>query len=319
METVRLALDWTPNKAHGFFATSANHTGFFIAKVLGHFAEEGLEVQISDPSTDAYSQTPAAKLAQGQVDYALAPSESVLAHRFATSPAPLRAVAAVLTKDATAIATLASSGIGSPRELDGKRYASYDARFEDHIVRSMIRNDGGKGNIEIVSPPKLGIWETIIKREADATWIFENWEGLEASMKGIELKTFKMEDYGIPYGYSPLVLINESSQPPAATTRRFLRAARKGFEFATSRPAEAAEILQTFTPPEASVELLRASQSWLSNGGFYVVEDVWGKMAPTKWRAWVNWLRTEGLLKHRDGSEIADFSVESLFTNEFLD
>jgi NMT1/THI5 like len=40
-----------------------------------------------------------------------------------------QAVAAVLQKDQSAIVTLQSSGISRPRELDGKRYASYGVRF----------------------------------------------------------------------------------------------------------------------------------------------------------------------------------------------
>lgn len=31
------------------------------------------------------------------------------------------------------------------------------------------------------------------------------WEGVEARRKGIELNEFKLEDYGIPYGYTPVL------------------------------------------------------------------------------------------------------------------
>ena len=124
-----------------------------MAKALGHYEGANLDVQIEDPSVDGYASTPAKRLVQGKVDAALAPSESVIAHRFAGSPVKLRAVAAVLAKDASAIGALSSSGITRPRELDGKRYASYGARFEDDIVRHMIRNDGGNGSIEISNPP----------------------------------------------------------------------------------------------------------------------------------------------------------------------
>lgn len=37
----------------------------------------------------------------------------------------------------------------------------------------------------------LGIWETLLKGEADATWIFTAWEGVEARRKGVELNTFR--------------------------------------------------------------------------------------------------------------------------------
>lgn len=42
--------------------------------------------------------------------------------------------------------------------------------------------------------------------EADATWVFLGWEGIEASRKGVELNVFKLEDYKVQYGYSPLLV-----------------------------------------------------------------------------------------------------------------
>ena len=70
-----------------------------------------------------------------------------------------------------------------PAELvgSGKKYASYGARYEDAIVQAMIDIDaGGKGKagqLETVVPPKLGIWETVVKGDCDSTWIFEPFEG----------------------------------------------------------------------------------------------------------------------------------------------
>jgi hypothetical protein len=45
-----------------------------------------------------------------------------------------------------------------------------------------------------------------LQGEADATWVFCHWEGVEAELKGVELNTFALRDYGIAYGYSPVLL-----------------------------------------------------------------------------------------------------------------
>lgn len=42
--------------------------------------------------------------------------------------------------------------------------------------------------------------------EADATWVFMGWEGIEAKMKGVELNVFRPEDHGVQYGYSPVLV-----------------------------------------------------------------------------------------------------------------
>ena len=45
-----------------------------------------------------------------------------------------------------------------------------------------------------------------MQHKADATWVFLGWEGVEARRKGVELNAFKLEDHGIKYGYSPLLV-----------------------------------------------------------------------------------------------------------------
>ena len=78
-------------------------------------------------------------------------------------------MAAACQTDMIAIVTLEDSGLSRPADPDGHRYASYDARFEDHIVRQLVKNDGGDGYLDIITPPKLGIWNTLLDGEADAT------------------------------------------------------------------------------------------------------------------------------------------------------
>lgn len=69
METVQIALDWTPN---------TNHTGFYIAKAKGWFAEHGLDVQLISPHVDDYKTTPLQRVMDGRATFAICPSESVI-------------------------------------------------------------------------------------------------------------------------------------------------------------------------------------------------------------------------------------------------
>lgn len=57
----------------------------------------------------------------------------------------------------------------------------------------MIQNDGGKGDYTELTPPMLGIWNTLLKGEADSTWVFTGWESIEAKQKGVELNTFMLK------------------------------------------------------------------------------------------------------------------------------
>ena len=301
MEKISIALDWTPN---------TNHTGFFVALEKGWYREKGLEVEIRSPAADNYATTPAKKVELGQVDLALCPMESVISYRTKRRPFDLIAIAALLQEDVSAIACPSRTGIGSPRDLDGKRYASYQARYEDEIVRQMIRNDGGAGNLEIVYPDKLGIWETILKGRAEATWIFLNWEALQAEAAGVSLQLFKMKDYGIPYSYSPVLAGSAREiEKRRAVYRRFLSATRTGFHFAGRQPAAAADILAPYVPEGDRNIDLEQSQRFLAP--FYGNEQTWGRMHAEAVDRFLAWLSERGL-------ELQPLSAAELTMNDLL-
>ncbi len=147
--------------------------GFYVARALGYFAEAGVpDVEIRSPHADDYKTTPVSLVQDSTAMLAICPSESVISQlTWPNGSRPkIQAVAACLQDSTSAIVTLKSSGLDRPALLDGKRYASYAARYEGRIVQQLIRNDGGKGDYVETTPPMLGIWNTLLKGEADATW-----------------------------------------------------------------------------------------------------------------------------------------------------
>lgn len=301
MNKISIALDWTAN---------INHIGIFIAKEKGFFTDYGLEVEIVDPSVDNYEVTPAKKVELGEVDFALCPMESVISYRAKQKPFALKAVAAIFQEDLSAIAVRSGESIASPKDLDGKTYASYKARYEDEIVKQLIRNDGGEGSIKVIYPEKLGIWETIVNGDLDATWIFLNWEGVEAESATIPLTYFKMRDFRIPYSYSPVIVASEQNiQDKAVSYKKFLDALKKGYQFSKEQPTEAIEILARFVPDkDKKINLSKAlAQSVAAFGN----ENNWGTMEETNVTEFLNWL-------HENKLETQHIVVSDLFTNELL-
>ncbi len=280
MEKFKIALDWTAN---------TNHTGFYVAKEKGYYLEMGLEVIIETPDTDNYSTTPAKKVELGQVDMALCPFESVVSYRTKTNAFDAVVIATIFQEDLSAIASLSSNGITSPADLDGKMYASYQARYEDEMVRQMIKNDGGKGDFKIVYPEKLGIWNTIIKGKSDATWIFRNWEGIQAENEGIDLNLFKMADYGIPYGYSPIIMTSKKGVAKRARGyAQFLEATKKGYLYAQDNPSEAVECFASHVAEQdLNIDLV---QSQIFSSPFYGNMDNWGVLEKQKVNQYLDWL-----------------------------
>lgn len=180
----------------------------FIAKAKGMYAAHGLDVVLRSPHVDEYKSTPASHLVAGDAQLAITPSETVVSHNTwpDNSKPKLKAVATLLQQDTSAIVTLKSSGLDRPSKLDGATYGSYGARYEGRIVQQMIKNDGGAGEYTEVVSPMLGLWNTLLNGSCDATWVFMGWEGVEAALKGVELNVFRLKDYGVSYGYSPVLV-----------------------------------------------------------------------------------------------------------------
>lgn len=302
MTALRIALDWTPN---------TNHTGFFVAQELGYYAASGLELHIISPAADQYATTPAKKLALGETDFAIAPFESVISLNTKPVPVPALAIAALLQQDISSIATLATSNIARPRDLDGRTYASYRARYEDAIVRQLVINDGGTGNFPVTYPDKLGIWNTLLTGTADATWVFDNWEGVEATTQGVPLRTFALADYGIPYGYSPVVMATAAGiAERRAEYTAFVQATKKGFQFALNNSSEATEILRKHVP-ERDARLIDLAKSQAAAAVYYGNASTWGTMETSRVEAFLDWLIAHGL-------ETAAVKDLPLFTNALL-
>ncbi|MEM7735873.1 MAG: ABC transporter substrate-binding protein [Deinococcota bacterium] len=311
---LRLALDWTPN---------TNHTGFYVAEAKGYYAASGLEVIITTPEQDNYQLSPAKQLAEQRVELAVAPSESVLSYHSLSAAHPkLCAIATLLQEDTSAIVTLCSSQLDRPAKLDGRVYASYNARFEDAIVRLMIRQDGGQGDFKTVTPAKLGIPYTLKQGTADATWVFMGWEGIEAQRQGEQLHAFRLADYDLPYGYTPVLVAHpDSLKTRAEALQAFLAATARGYQFAAAAPDEAADILCDLAQHSSlsDRDFVRESQHYLSS--HYLTPDGhWGRMAAERWQMFIDWLINERILTNLDGSPLqaSDLQLEQVFSNAYL-
>jgi len=303
MINLNLALDWTPN---------VNHIGFFIAKELGFYKQQGINLEILNPQDDNYAMTPGKKLELGMADFAIAPFETVISLNNKSNQVQAMAIYAVMQKDVSSIASLKSSHIFSPKLLDGKTYASYKARYEDHIVTEMIKNDGGNGNLNIIYPEKLGIWNTLLSGNADATWIFDNWEGVEASGKNIELNTFTLADFDIPYGYSPVVLTKkENMTAQKELYASFIKATQQGFLYPKNNLAESTEILARFVTEYDlnNIDLEKAITFSIPHFGD---EFTAGLMKQDRVSSFIEWLVDRGL-------EDKVILNQRLFTNELFE
>ena len=285
MKKIKLALDWTPN---------INHIGFFVAKEKGFYEENDVKVEFLTPELDDYLTTPAKKVEMNMSDFGLCPTESLISFRTKKNPFILKGLMTIFQEDVSAIATVESNNILRPKHLDGRSYASYKARYEDKIVKKMIINDGGIGNLKIFYPKRLGIWNTLIENKYDSTWIFINWEGVEASKKNIDLELYKMSDFGIPYSYSPILFsssdyINNNSN----TVKKFIESSRKGYIYCYENMDEVVSILNKFVPEtDKGIDLIECLKISIDHFG---PRENFGKIDLKKIDIFLKWLKDNNI------------------------
>jgi ABC-type nitrate/sulfonate/bicarbonate transport system substrate-binding protein len=302
MKTLKIALDWTPN---------INHIGILIAKELDFYKDKGIALDIINPLDDNYELTPGKKLELGLADFAIAPFETVISLNNKENKVDALAIYAILQEDISSIASLKSKNLTRPKLLDEKIYASYKARYEDKIVKELVKNDGGIGNIKIVYPDKLGIWNTLIEGKADATWIFDNWEGVEADEKSIELNTWSLKDYGIPYSYSPVIITKHSNLKEFKTEyAHFVKATQKGYLFATEHESEAIPILEKYLT-DYDRNNIDIKKALMATKPLFRALDHCGFMDAKRINLFLNWLVEKQL-------EDKMIKGQTLFTNELL-
>jgi ABC-type nitrate/sulfonate/bicarbonate transport system substrate-binding protein len=307
-ERVRFALDWTPN---------TNHTGIYVAMEKGWYRDAGIDLQIL-PYSDA--NIPDTLVGTGQADFGVSSTEAVVYDRI--NNLPVKSVAAVLQTNTSSLVTLKSSGLDRPAKLEGKRYAGFGTPYEEPVISTMIKHDGGvTGQFKLITANLFG-YEAVTAGQADFVWIFEGWQTIQAKLEGVELNSFLIKDYGVPDYYTPVIIGAESflkDKPDVA--RRFLDATARGYEYGITNPKDAAQLLIEAAPQGTFPDprLPEQSQEYLVPY-FKGDQPRWGLQTLKMWTDYPTFMASTGLLKNSEEKVIKpeDLDFGGMFTNDYL-
>ncbi len=291
-----LSLDWVPN---------TNHTGFYVALDKGWYAEEGIDLEIQIPSDPAAALK---QVAAGNTEFGVSFQEEVTVSR--SNGLPVVSIAAILQHNTSAFAALASSGIQSAADFEGKTYASYALPIERPILEGLMGCAGADaGTVEFVDVG-FDAFPALLAGQVDLAWIYEGWDGIQAQIKGVELATVPLYGSCLPDYYTPVIIAGESTiAEQSDLVRRFLAATSRGYVYAAEHPDEAAEILLKYSP-ESDPDLVRASQTWLSPR-YQDDATRWGEQEAEVWATFSAWMADHDLLAE-------PIDPEQAYTNEFL-
>ncbi|WP_417270367.1 ABC transporter substrate-binding protein [Celeribacter sp.] len=252
-EKVTIALDWVLN---------TNHVGLIVARDNGYFEQAGLEVDIL-PYSDTSST---ALLAAGVADFAYMTSLGFMSARGAG--ADITALWATMQHETGRLVYNSNNtDITRPADLSGKTYAGFGSAWEDALIGTMIRNDGGDPTYDTVTLG-TGSYEALAAGQVDFTLEVATWEGVNSELLGREQSSFSYADYGIPdqpNGY--IGTRSEVLQDNPDMVASFMTATQQGYEWAADHPQKAAELLIA-TGEFPNPELVRGSMQSIVDGGY---------------------------------------------------
>ncbi|BBM40867.1 NMT1/THI5 like domain-containing protein [Leptotrichia shahii] len=276
-QKVKIVLDWVPN---------TNHTGLYVAKDLGYFKEEGLNVEIVQPPEGSTT----ALIGTGGAEFGIS-FQDTLAKSFAKeNPVPVTAVAAILQHNTSGIISLKEKGIDSPKKLEGKKYATWEDNIEQAILKKLVTDDKGDFSKVKLIPYTITDVVTGLKTDVDAVWVYYAWDGIATERAGLQTNFLKIRDYAkeLDY-YSPVIIANNDflkKNPEIA--KKVLKAIKKGYEYAMKNPEESAKILVK-NSPELDINLVTASQKWISKE-YQSDAKEWGIIDGNRWNRFYEWL-----------------------------
>ncbi|NLX64923.1 MAG: ABC transporter substrate-binding protein [Clostridiaceae bacterium] len=298
LRKVTVVLDWTPN---------TNHTGLYVADAKGFFKDQGLEVEIIQPS-EGTSDT---IVASGKAQFGISYQESVTYARAAD--VPIVSIAAVIQHNTSGFASLKEKNILTPKDFEGKVYGGWGSEVEEATIKYLMEQAGADfSKVTIMTTGDADFFQASASGQIDFAWIFEGWTGIEAKLKGMELNYIDLGKEAPVFDYyTPVIITNETVlKEDKKLVESFMKAVKKGYEYAIENPEDAADILIKAVP-ELNQELVKESQKFLAER-YQADAAAWGLQKEEVWQRYTDWMFENGFIDKK-------IDLTKAFTNEFID
>lgn len=226
--SVAIALDFTPNPAHA---------PLYLAAREGYDRQFGVRLSIIVPGSGPNTlQLLSARRADIGVldidDLALAQERGIA----------VVGIAGLVQRPLSAI--IAQPSIRRPRDLDGKRVGVSGLPSDVAFMRALIDRDGGHWST--VTPVTIGFGAVAQMAAGNVAAVPAFWsdEGVALRQRGINVREFRIEQYGAPvYPEVVLVALRSTLAHRRQAIIRALAAIARGASTAVARPSLASAVI----------------------------------------------------------------------------
>lgn len=224
--------------------------GAYVAREKGFFEREGLDVTIEHSAGQGEHLQ---LLTAGKVQVTTQDA-AVLLQRRADPGLPLVSIALIGQRGQQAYAALASSGLQTPKDWEG-RMVGYKGTPPPDLF-ALLKAAGA--DVQKISLVNVGFDPRILTEgKVDVYPVFKSNEPYLIRSWGYELTLWDAADYGVPTLGLTYVTTESILQEQPEALRRFLKAALEGIRYAEQNPDEAVEIVLKYTGPQADPQHMR--------------------------------------------------------------
>ncbi|WP_386692210.1 MULTISPECIES: ABC transporter substrate-binding protein [unclassified Lonepinella] len=242
-EKLTLLLDWFVNP---------DHANIIIAQQKGFFAQQGLDVEIIEPTDPSM---PPKLVASGQGDLAVNYQPQLVMQ--VEQGLPLMRVGTIIGTPLNSLTVLESSQIKSLADLKGKKIGFSVSGFEDSLLERMLSTVGlTRNDVELVNV-NWALSQSLLSKQVDAViGAFRNFELHELNLEGHQGRLFYPEQYGVP-SYEELIFVAQAGKQNDVNINKFLTAIEQATAYIKQNPDQAWQDFVNYKPQELNNELNR--------------------------------------------------------------
>jgi len=223
-DKLTLLLDWFINP---------DHAPLFVAKEMGYFAEQRLEVEMIAP---ADPNDPPKLVAAGKADIAVSYQPQL--HLQVAAGLPLTRFGTLVATPLNTLLVLEEGPVKTIADLKGRKVGFSVGGFEDALLRAMLVRHGlTLDDITLVNV-NFSLSPSLLAGQVDAViGAYRNFELNQMAIEGHNGRAFYIEEEGVP-SYDELILVANPEHMDREVLRRFLDALEDGVRYLINHPDE---------------------------------------------------------------------------------
>src|SRR6266700_116780 len=283
------------------------HVPFYYGKEKSFYKAEGIDLTINEGRGSANTVQ---VVAAGSDTFGLADSSSVIAT--AAKGADVKSVMSLLNSTGFSVVSLASAGIKTPKDLEGRTVAVTAGDPLGQLLQAVCKaNAVDCSKISMVQVDPAAKVVTVLEKKADALLGGSDDQYFLIKYKGANPAAMRYADWGANIVGMTILTSGETAKKNPDLVRRFVRATVKSWEEAKKNPGAAVDAALKVKPDlnrQSTLDQLMVDIDLLDS------KNSKGRIG---WGAQADWDQTLAILKNYRDLQ-TDKTWTAFHTNEYL-